>query len=247
MKAMILAAGSGTRLRPLTLKIPKVLLPVRGVPLLEYQLAWLKSHGISQVAINLYHLGEKIKALLDDGSHYGFEIFYSSEPKLLGTAGGVKRMEYFFNNTFIVAYGDVFTDFNLSDMVNLHHQKKAIATIAVSQVSNPREAGMVEIDKDGKITNFVEKPHRDIPLGNLGNGGVYVLDKEIFSHIPADSYSDFACDVFPRLIKLNLPVYGHTLKPEDYLIDIGTTEKYQKANADIKPRKAGYGKPSCIS
>jgi NDP-sugar pyrophosphorylase family protein len=114
-KAMILAAGEGTRLRPFTFETPKVLLPVGGRPLIEYSLSWLRSHGIREVAINLYHLGNNIIDSLGDGSRFGMEIVYSPEETLFGTAGGVKRMERFFNDTFVVVYGDNFTNFNLTD------------------------------------------------------------------------------------------------------------------------------------
>ena len=123
MRAMILAAGEGTRLRPLTLKIPKVLLPVGEAPLIEHTLSWINNYGISEVAINLYHLGEKIKDFLGDGSRLEMSITYSPEENLLETAGGVKRMEPFFTDTFVVVYGDVLTSFDLDDMVSFHRTK----------------------------------------------------------------------------------------------------------------------------
>lgn len=244
MKAMILAAGEGTRLRPLTLKVPKALLPVGGVPLIERTLLWLKSHGIGEVAINLRHLGEKIKDSLGDGANFGVKIAYSPEETLLGTAGGVKRMEHFFDDTFVVVYGDIITDFNLSAMTQFHWQKKAIATLVLSRVPNPWEVGVVEINEDERLVGFVEKPTRGSEPGNLGSGGVYVLEKAIFDYIPDKCPSDFAYDVFTKLTELRLPVYGYVLKPGDYLIDIGTIEKYQKVNEDIKVGKVkiGYGK-----
>jgi len=234
LKAMVLAAGVGTRLRPLTLNIPKVLLPIRGVPLIEHQLFWLKSHGITEIAINLYHLGYKIKNFLGDGSHFGLEISYSEEDILLGTAGGLKRMEYFFDSTFVVINGDTLTNFDLGAMLRLHRTKNSLATLAVLPVSNPSEVGIVEIDGSGRVWKFVEKPHNGYEASNLMNGGVYIFEKEIFNYIPEDGFSDFAYNIFPKLLELGLPVYAYSLEPGEYHIDIGTGENYCQANEDMK-------------
>jgi len=234
MKAMLLAAGEGTRLRPLTLEMPKVLLPIGGQPLIEYQLSWLKHHGIQEVAINLYHLGNKVKDFLGDGSRFGVKIFYSTEEKLLGTAGGVKKMEHLFHNTFVVVYADVLTNFNLSAMVKFHQEKKAAATLVIFEAPNPTEVGVVEMSPEGRILSFVEKPKAANPeLQSLASGGVYVLEKEVLNYIPTQGFSDFAYDIFPKLLELSLPIYGYALKSQDYLIDIGTIEKYNQANKDV--------------
>jgi len=236
-KAMILAAGEGTRLGSLTLETPKVLLPVGGKPLLEYTLLWLKSYGISQVAINLYHLGEKVRDFLGDGSRFGINISYSLEETPLNTAGGVKRMEHFFNGTFVVICGDILTDFNLRDMIRFHQEKKAMVTLAILEVPNPWEVGVVEMNESGRILGLVEKPPRGSEVGNLGSGGIYVLEQDVLSYIPDNECSDFAYDIFPQLIKLGVPIYGYLLNPEDYLLDIGTMDKYHKASEDIKAGK----------
>ncbi len=248
-KAMILAAGEGTRLRPLTLETPKVLLPVEGKPLLGYTLFWLRNHGISAVAINLYHLGNKIEDFLGDGSHFSVKILYSHEDTLLGTAGGVKRVESFFDGPFVVVYGDVLTDFNLKDMIRFHQEKKSIATIAIFKATNPWDVGIVEINDEGRILSLVEKPPRGSEKSNLASGAVYVLEREILKHIPSEEFEDFAYAIFPKLLELNLPIFGYVLKPEDYLIDIGTIEKYHNANEDVKAGKVkiGYEQQSCIS
>lgn len=253
MKVMILAAGKGTRLWPLTLEIPKVLLPVGGRPLVEYTIDWLKSYGISEIAINLHHLGEKIKDSLGDGSRFGAKISYSLEEKLLGTAGSVKRMEHFFDSTFVVFYGDNLTDFDLSQMIEFHREKGAMATLAIFEAPNPGEVGVVEVSNEGCILSFVEKPLSLIPNPQspvLGSSGIYVLEKEVLNHIPNQGLSDFACDVFPKLIKLGSSVYGFKLNPEDYFIDIGTLDKYQKANNDVKAGKIRirlHEEQSCVS
>jgi NDP-sugar pyrophosphorylase family protein len=227
MKAMILAAGEGTRLRPLTLTLPKALLPIGRNPLIEHQLYWLKSHGIQEVIINLHHFGERIKNLLGDGSHFGMKICYSPEKSPLGTAGGVRNASHCFDSTFVVVYGDVLTNFDLSAMVKFHQQKNAMATLAIFEPQNACAVGIVELNEDRRILSFVEKPQS--PIASLANGGIYVLEREVLSYIPEQAFSDFAYDVFPKLIQLCLPLYGYVLKPNDYLIDIGTPDKYCEA------------------
>ncbi|MFC1947582.1 NDP-sugar synthase [Chloroflexota bacterium] len=232
-KAMILAAGEGIRLRPLTDDAPKSLLPVGNTPIIVHQLRWLKSYGIKNVVINLHHKGDKIKAELGDGAKFGLDIYYSPEDTLLGTAGGVKRMEDFFNETFYVFYGDTISDVNLSSMAEFHRQKQALMTIVLFETERTWEAGIVEIDEDGKLRSFKEKPFSGTEQGNLANGGIYVLEPEIFKFIPDNDHCDFGYDILPRLIEENFPVYGYLLSPDDYLIDIGTIGKYRQANEDM--------------
>ena len=222
-------------MRPLTLETPKVLLPIGEVPLIERQLSWLKSHSISEVAINLHHLGGKIRDFLGDGSRLGIKIYYSPEKTLLGTAGGVKRMEHFFDGTFVVVYGDVLTDFNLTKMLQFHQLKKALATLVIFEAPNPQEVAIVEMNDEGRILRLVEKPQLlDQPPASVpASGGIYILDREVLTYIPNQGCSDFAYDIFPKLISLGLSLYGYLLKPEDYLIDIGTRDKYHKANEEV--------------
>lgn len=233
---MILAAGEGTRLRPLTLDTPKVLLLVSGEPLIDYTLRWLKHHGVDEVAINVHHLAAAVCSYLGDGAHLGMKIVYSHEKTLLGTAGGVKRMAPFFDGAFVVVYGDVLTDLDLSSMFRFHHDRKAVATLAILNIQNPWEVGVVEMDNESRITGFTEKPPRGSEKSNLSSGGVYILEKKVLDHVPAEGFCDFAYDVFPRLINLRLPMYGYHLKNGDYLLDIGTAEKYKQANLDTKDK-----------
>ena len=232
-KAMILAAGEGTRLRPLTLDTPKPLLPVGKDPLIIQHLRWLKSHGITQVAINLYHMGEKIQAELGDGTHLGVQIYYSPEEELLGTAGGLKKMEKLFDDTFIVLYGDILSDVNLTAVTDFHRQRKALMTLVLFRAANTWEVGIVDMDEEGRITGFTEKPPKGTETSNLSNGGIYILEPDIFTYIPEDSHYDFGFDVIPILMAEKRPVYGYPLKSDDYLIDIGTIDKYRQANEDM--------------
>jgi NDP-sugar pyrophosphorylase family protein len=232
-QAMILAAGKGLRLKPFTLETPKVLLPVGGVPLICHTLTWLKRYGISRVTINLHYLGNKIRNFLGDGSRFGVEISYSYEENLLGTAGGVKKMERFFNDTFLVVYGDILTNIDLSNIVGFHRKKKAMITLVLSEITNPYEVGIVQLNKRNRVIDFVEKPPGGTYYGNLANGGIYVMERGILDYVPNHGFYDFAYDIFPKLIQRHLPIYGYSINPQAYLVDIGTYEKYQLVNRNI--------------
>jgi NDP-sugar pyrophosphorylase family protein len=237
-KAMILAAGEGTRLRPLTLNMPKAMVPIGGRPLLAHILAWLKRYGITEVGINLHYLGQNIIDHFGDGAAYGIKITYSQETTLLGTAGGVKKLAAFFAaQRFAVIYGDVLTDFDLSDMVNLHIKNKADITIALSSVTNPHEKGIVDQDIDGRILGFTEKPTPGTEKSNLANGGVYILEPEVLTFIPTTVPCDFGFDVFPDLLKKCRPIYGYQLAQDDFLIDIGNLQKYRQADEEYASGK----------
>ena len=241
MKAMILAAGEGTRLRPLTLTAPKVLLPVSGVPLIRHILVWLKGHGIREVAINLHYQGQKISDALGDGRNLGMQIVYSPEDTILGTAGGVKRMAHYLDGPFVVHYGDVLTDFDLTAMLRFHRVKKAAATLAILKVSRPRSAGVVEMDADARVLSFTEHPAERAASADLESGGTYILERTVLDTIPVEQPSDFGHDVLPALLARDLPVYGYILKDNDYLVDIGTIEKYRQANEDMAAGRIRIG------
>jgi NDP-sugar pyrophosphorylase family protein len=237
IKAMILGAGEGTRLRPLTLDTPKSMIPVHGVPMIQHTLIWLKTHGITEVAVNLNYLGEKIKSYVGDGSPFGMRVVYSEEETLLGTAGGVKRMAGFLGERFVVAYGDILTDFNLSEMVRQHLDTRAVATISLFTPDDPSGYGIAQMDGVGRITNFIEKPKIKFAVPPQANAGIYVLEKQVLDFVPQSDKCDFGFDVFPQLIRAGLPVFGYSLKPGDYWIDIGSLERYKTANEDAKNGK----------
>lgn len=248
-RAMVLAAGEGTRLRPLTLACPKVALPIAGTPLILHTLGWLARHGITQVVINLHRHAGTVVRMVGDGSHLGLTVVYSHEETLLGTAGGVKKVEAHLDSPFVVVYGDVLTDCDLSALIRYHHEKRAIATLALATVDDPSQAGIVRLDDGNRVVGFVEKPPAGSNIGNLANAGIYVLEPEVLAYIPDQGPCDFGYDVFPPLIAAGLPVYGRVLSPNEYLIDIGAPEKYRKANEDAAAGKvrlathAGNDKP----
>ncbi|MGQ9502597.1 MAG: nucleotidyltransferase family protein [Anaerolineae bacterium] len=229
MKAMILAAGEGTRLRPLTERCPKPMLPVAGRPLLEHIIAWLRAHGVCKIAINLHHHPEAITQYFGDGSCFDVHITYSLEEQLLGTAGAVRRLEHFFHETFVVVYGDVLTDLDLTALTRFHRQHGGIATLALYRVSNPTACGLVELSWDGRIVRFVEKPRPEEVFTNLANAGVYILEPQVIAHIPLAGPSDFGRDIFPKLLQHKLPLYGYIIPATTRLVDIGSPEHYHLA------------------
>ena len=158
MKAIILSAGKGERLRPLTNDLPKVMLPIANKPILQYHIEQLKKVGITNIAINLHHSPEKIKSYFGDGAKLGIHLTYSYEPELLGTSGAVKKLNEFFNETFIVVYGDIVSEFNLKELIEFHKQKKGKVTITVHKSDHPWDSGCVLIDDNNKVIKFQGKP-----------------------------------------------------------------------------------------
>ena len=230
--AMILAAGKGTRLSTLTDSTPKVLLPVANFPILEWILAWLRNYGISEIAINLHHLSDRVQTFLGDGSRFGIKVHCSYERELLGTALGAKKMAQYLGEDFVVCYGDVLTDLNLTDMIRYHFGHRAIATLALFPVSHRNDVGVVTLDKENKVTAFTEKAGKMASQPVFANGGIYIMNKAVFNFVDRDGYMDFGNDVLPRLVMAELPVYGFPIDNDDYLLDIGTLERYRKANED---------------
>jgi NDP-sugar pyrophosphorylase family protein len=224
MKGLILAAGEGQRLRPLTLTRPKPMLPVAGRPLLEHIVMLLRHHGIKQLAINLHYKPATIVTHFGNGRRWGVQILYSYEGQLLGSAGAAKKLAWFFDQTFVVFYGDLYTQLNLRPLIDLHHRHNALATVALYKVSNPTACGIVELDCHQRIRRFVEKPAPEEVFSNLANAGVYILDPAVLSFVPSNVPFDFGQDLFPGLLNLDLPVMGFPI--QEPLIDIGTKDKY---------------------
>jgi len=231
---MILAAGEGTRLRPLTLTTPKPMLAVQGKPTLEWILLWLRSYGIREAAINLSYKPEVIHAYFGEGSRFDIRLVYSLEEQIMGTAGGAKRLERFLDEPFVLVYGDVLTDLDLNALIAFHQAQPAGARVTLSlyHVPNPTECGIVRLDVGGRIQEFVEKPPAHAVFSDLANAGVLILEPEILEYIPAETYYDFSHDLFPRLLAQGIPLYGWVLPEENYLIDIGSHEKYAQVQAE---------------
>jgi mannose-1-phosphate guanylyltransferase len=226
MKAMILAAGAGTRLRPLTDTIPKPMLPIRGEPLLVHLLRWLKRYEISDIALNLHHLPERIQDELGDGAALGLNLIYSFEPTLLGTAGAVKKLAAFFDQPFVLVYGDLLLDVDLAALLDYHRSRRALVTIGLKHTDDPPSQGMIACDSSGRVLRFVEKPAAWDHEQRTANAGVYIVEPEALGQIPADRPSDWGHDLFPLLIAQGAPIYAQLL--DGPVIDIGTLAVYER-------------------
>jgi NDP-sugar pyrophosphorylase family protein len=231
-KAVILAAGEGTRLRPLTLDRPKPMLPIAGRPLLERVVLWLRGYGVTDLAINLHYRSEAIRDHFGDGGRFGVAIRYSYEPTLRGAAGALKPLQAFLDTTFIVVYGDVLTDLALSALITFHQAAPgAQMTLSLSRVPNPTEKGIVALDKAGRIVRFVEKPAPDAVFSDLASAGIIVAEPGILDYIPDEGVYDIGHHLLPRLLDAGVPLYGWPLPDDAYLMDIGSPEQYAQAQA----------------
>lgn len=228
---MVLAAGVGSRLDPLTQQTPKPLVPLANRPAMEHILALLAHHNITEVAANLWYLPEQIKNYFGDGSRFGVNLYYSQEQELQGTAGGVRKLAHYFDDTFLVIAGDALTDLDLGQLVAFHRQHGALATIAVKPVADPTHYGVVVTDSTGRIQGFQEKPCREEALSFTANTGIYVFEPEVLELIPAETFYDFGRQLFPRLVAERAPFYAWST--EDYWCDVGTHQVYHQANLDI--------------
>jgi NDP-sugar pyrophosphorylase family protein len=231
MRAMILAAGVGSRLDPLTRNCPKPLVPIVNRPVMEYLILLLKQHGFNDIMVNVHYLGDQIAQYFGDGSRWDVRIHWSHEDELWGDAGSVKRVQAFFqNDTFLVIGGDDLTDMDLTAVVQTHTRKKATATLALSIVDDPSEYGIVQLDDNGRITRFLEKPRGEV-FSNTANTGVYVFEPKVFDLIPADTFFLFGKQLFPLLMEYGLPMYGHVTQA--YWKDVGNLKVYRETQSDV--------------
>lgn len=232
MKALILAAGEGTRLWPLTLDRPKPMLPVAGGPLLAITVSMLRGHGITDLAVNLHHQPDAITGYFGNGAKFGVSITYSHERQIMGTAGAAKKLEWFLSDTFLVVYGDVLTNLDYGNLIMFHRSRQSLLTLSLYRVSNPTEVGLVGVDPQGRVTLFLEKPRPDEVFTDLANSGILVCEPEVLSHVPQETVFDFGHDLLPALLELGEPLYGLPLAPGEYLIDVGTPENYERAQRE---------------
>ncbi|NLW07487.1 MAG: NTP transferase domain-containing protein [Clostridia bacterium] len=231
MKAIIMAGGEGSRLRPLTCRRPKPLVPVANRPVMEYCLELLRDLGIKEVGVTLQYLPAMIEEFFGDGSDYGLRLHYYVEDKPLGTAGSVRNAAPLLDETFIVISGDALTDFDLRPALQQHRESGALATLVLTTVDNPLEYGVVITNSDGSIRSFLEKPSWGEVFSDRVNTGIYILEPEILEQIPTGRSYDFSKDLFPKLLKAQKPLYGVTL--DGYWCDIGNLSQYRQAQEDI--------------
>jgi len=225
--AVILSAGLGTRLRPLTDTCPKPMVPVAGVPLLERTVRHLAAHGVTDICINLHHLPEVVLTHFGDGEAFGARLHFTVENELLGTAGALNAFRQYLTGPFLVWYGDVLSEFDVTAFTRYHAEKGGLATVGLYRVDNPTQCGLVDLDDASRITRFVEKP--PVAFTDLANAGVYACEPQVLDFIPPAGFSDFGKDVFPAMLAAGAPMYGYAIG--DCLIDIGSPEKLARADA----------------
>jgi mannose-1-phosphate guanylyltransferase/phosphomannomutase len=231
MKAVIMAGGEGTRLRPLTSNAPKPMLPLVNEPMMEHIVRLLQQHGFDEIVVTVAFMANHIRTYFGDGSDFGVRMVYATEETPLGTAGSVRNAMDELDERFLVISGDVLTDIDLSAIVKSHDENRALATIGLVRVENPLEFGIVITRDDGSIERFLEKPSWGQVFSDTINAGIFVLEPEIFDHIPADRSVDFSSEVFPALLEQELPIFGAI--GEGYWEDVGTLEAYLRVHKDI--------------
>ncbi|MDE3076655.1 MAG: NTP transferase domain-containing protein, partial [Chloroflexota bacterium] len=231
MKAVVMAGGEGSRLRPLTVGRPKPMVPVVGKPVMEYIIELLKSHGITDIVVTLQYLPGVIQDYFGDGSAFGVNLNYCVEDRPLGTAGSVKNAINYLGDSFLVISGDALTDIDLRKVLDFHRQRKAIATLMLYRVPDPLDYGVVITADDGRIRQFLEKPSWGEVFSDTVNTGLYVLDSSIMELVPPDTMFDFSQDLFPRLLEQREPMFGYVA--DGYWCDVGNIREYMRATGDI--------------
>ena len=232
MKAVIMAGGEGTRLRPLTSNQPKPMLPLGNRPMMEHIVRLLKEHGFDEIVVTVAFMANNIRTYFGNGSDFGVRMVYATEETPLGTAGSVRNaMDELSDERFLVISGDVLTDIDLGAIVRFHQERGALATIGLKSVENPLEFGIVITGEDGHIERFLEKPGWGQVFSDTINTGIYVMEPEIFDAVPADRQVDWSGEVFPALLEAGKPIFGAVC--EGYWEDVGTLEAYRSAHEDV--------------
>ncbi|MCC6729059.1 MAG: mannose-1-phosphate guanyltransferase [Chthonomonadales bacterium] len=232
MKAVVMAGGEGTRLRPITAHRPKPLAPVLNRPIMEHIIYLLREHGVRDIVVTLHYLADEIEGHFGNGSEFGVRLFYSVEDTPLGTAGSVKQAEeHLRDDTFLIVSGDALTDVNLTRAFEYHRSKDAEATIILSHVPNPLEFGVVITDEQGRIRRFLEKPSWGEVFSDTVNTGMYVLDPSVFRYMEPGGNYDWSQDVFPRMLEEGKPLFGYVM--EDYWCDVGNLNQYREAQYTV--------------
>jgi len=235
MKAMLLAAGQGSRLRPLTDRIPKCMIPVGGKPILEHTIEWFARSGVTEIIVNLCSLPQVIMDYFGHGDRWGVRITYSLEEQSLGTAGGVKNAAWFFDDgPFLVWYGDNLSHCDLDRLYRFHCAKGGLATIALHHREDVSQSGIVGLDDVDRIMRFLEKPTPEQTFSHWVNAGIYVLDPAVLGFIPAEGIPDFGRDIFPRMLAAGWPLYGYRLTDAEGLWWIDRHEDLTRVQQEWK-------------
>ncbi|HEY5526398.1 MAG TPA: NDP-sugar synthase [Candidatus Anoxymicrobiaceae bacterium] len=232
LKAAMLVGGFGTRLRPLTITTPKPMLPLVNIPFLEIELLHLKQYGVDEVILSTGYLPAVFDEYFGDGSRLGIKLVHVTEEEPLGTCGAIKNVqEYLGTDPVIVCNGDILTDLDVSALVEYHNGRDALVTITLTPVEDPTAYGLVPLDEDGRIKEFLEKPSWDQVVTNLINAGTYVIDPKVFDRVPPNENYSFERQLFPDLLEAGEQMFG--FPSESYWLDLGTPEKYLAAHHDI--------------
>src|ERR1044072_8953041 len=231
MQALILAGGKGTRLRPLTMHTPKPIVPIAGAPFLLYQLDLLKRADVRDVILSLSYQPHKIEDKLGDGTDYNVRISYTVEASPLGTAGAYRNAAGLIRETTVIFHGDVLTDIDMNEVIRLHRQRDAAATIVLTPVANPTAYGLVETDSEDHVRRFLEKPKPEEVTCDTINAGIYILEPRVLDYIPEGGPFMFEYGVVPHLRERREPFYAYTWR--GYWRDIGTASSYLQANMDV--------------
>jgi mannose-1-phosphate guanylyltransferase / phosphomannomutase len=241
MKAVVMAGGEGTRLRPLTSNQPKPMVSIVGKPCMEHILELLREHGMTDVIVTVAFLPQAIRSYFGEGDTLGMNIGYSVEESPLGTAGSVRLAARQLDETFLVISGDALCDGDLSKLVEFHKERGAAVTIGLQSVENPLEFGIVVTDDEGRIERFLEKPSWGQVFSDTINTGIYVLEPEVLKHVPTDRPFDFSKELFPYLLEMGRPLYGYVM--DGYWQDIGNLDQYRQANFDALDEKVRLNIP----
>lgn len=236
MKAVVMAGGEGSRLRPITSNKPKPLVPVVNTPIMEHILRLLTRHGVEETVVTLHYLADEIQSYFDDGSEFGMPIRYSIEDTPLGTAGSVKQAEaHLRDGTFFIVSGDALTDCDLSKALAFHRQKGSLATLILARVPNPLDFGIVITDEEDRISRFLEKPGWSEVFSDTVNTGMYILEPEIFDLMQPGKNYDWSQDIFPELLRDGKPMYGYVM--EEYWCDVGNLAQYRDSQQHMLTRR----------
>ncbi|UCG68667.1 MAG: NDP-sugar synthase [Thermoplasmata archaeon] len=234
MKAVVLAGGVGTRLKPLTYKRPKPLIPIAGEPCIDFMIKSLVSAGFKRLIVTTGYMSDTLIRSIGEGKKFGANILYAFEETPAGTAGAVKNVEEFLDNTFVVASGDVLADVNIKALFDYHKEKNSVATMALTRVDNPIEFGIVGLNEDNRIIKFKEKPKEEEVFSNLINAGIYILEPEVLDFIPENQMFDFSKNVFPLLLENDIPIFGAQIS--GLWMDIGRPTDVLSATFEVVER-----------
>src|SRR5438132_9438573 len=228
MKAVVMAGGQGSRLRPLTSNQPKPMLPIVGQPMMQHVLRLARRHGVTDVVATVQFLASVIRNFFGDGSDLGVSLSYVTEQEPLGTAGSVKNAEALLDDRFLVLSGDALTDVDLTELIKFHESKGGAVTVTLKRVEDPLEFGIVIADDEGRIERFLEKPGWGEVFSDTINTGIYVVEREVLDWIPEGAEFDFSKDLFPLLLEKGLPMYGYVT--DRFWTDVGNLDSYLAAH-----------------